>query len=157
MDLRHAFANYVIGAARLAGKELALAEDAFRRCIDRERIPGALNDLAWLLFLKGKHSEAEALAREATGIRPSMYHAWDTLGSALMAQRKFDEAEEAFEKALSLTQESVDTFLHMAQLQHAKGDNEHAREIVLMIADKTGRLSSEAKADYERLQHSLGM
>jgi hypothetical protein len=27
---------------------------------------------------------------------------------------------------------------------------------MLMIADKTGRLSSEAKADYDRLQHELG-
>ncbi len=156
LDIGHALANYVMGAARLAEDERALAEDAFRRSLERERLPQALNDLAWLLSQKGELAEAEGLAREAVEVQPGMFQAWDTLGEVLVKQGKMAEAEEALQKALSLSSD-VGTLLHMAQLQHAKGDVEHAREIVLMIADKTGRLSSEAKADYDRLQRSLGM
>jgi Tfp pilus assembly protein PilF len=155
-DASHALANYVVGAARLLDGEVDLAEEALRRSLKAERLPEALNDLAWLLNGKGVLDEAESLAREAAESNPSMPQAWDTLGVVLLKQDKLDEAEEALEKALSLTQESIDTFLHMAQLQAAKGDKKHAREIMLMIADKTGRLSSEAKADYDRLQHELG-
>ncbi|MBL7076470.1 MAG: tetratricopeptide repeat protein [Kiritimatiellae bacterium] len=155
LDIGHALANYVVGAARLAERDAVLAEDALKRSIERERLPQALNDLAWLLLQKQQYAEAEGLAREAVQLRPEMHQALDTLGEILLKQGKLTEAEEALQKALSLASD-VGTFLHMAQLQAAKGDKEHAREIVLMIADRTGRLSSEAKADYDRLRHDLG-
>jgi tetratricopeptide (TPR) repeat protein len=154
-DIGHSLANYVIGAARLADQEYALAEDAFRRSIERERLPQALNDLAWLLAQQQEYDEAEGLAREAVAARPKMHQAWDTLGEILLRQGKLEEAQEALQKALSMASD-VGILLHMAQLQAAKGDKEHALEIMAMIADKTGRLSSGAKADYDRLQRDLG-
>ncbi len=156
LDGDNALANFVIGASRMATGETVLAEEALRRSISGERIPEALNDLAWLLLKKGDYAEAETLAEEVTKLRPEMHQAWDTLGKVLLQQQRLPEAEEALQKALSLTQDSVDAFLHMAQLQAAKGDKEHAREILLMIAGRTDRLSSEAKQEYETLQRSLG-
>jgi len=155
LDAGDVLANYVIGAERLVDGEPALAEDAFRLSLRGGRLPQALNDLAWLLSQKGELAEAEALAREAVQLRPGMHQAWDTLGEVLLKQGKLEDSEEALQKALSLASD-VGAFLHMAQLQAAKGDKEHAREIVQMIADKTGRLSSDAKAEYDRLQRDLG-
>ena len=155
VDVGHALANYVMGAARLAEDDPVLAKEAFRRSTERARLPQALNDLAWLLSQDGNYAEAEGLAREAVQLRPKMHHAWDTLGEILLRQGKLEEAEEALQKALSLSSD-VGTLLHMAQLQAAKGNKKHAREILLMLADRTGRLSSQAKADYDRLQRDMG-
>ena len=155
LDGSHAIANYVIGAARLVDGEMGLAEEALRRSLARERLPQALNDLAWLLHGKKAYVEAESLAREATELRPTMHQAWDTLGDILMEMNRLPEAELALQKALSLTENSVGTFLHMAQLQAAKGDNDHAREIMLMIADRVSRLSSEDKREFDILQRTL--
>ncbi|MDP6809187.1 MAG: tetratricopeptide repeat protein [Kiritimatiellia bacterium] len=155
IDEAHALANYVVGMARMNGGEIELAEDAFRRSLESERQPEPLNDLAWLLSQKGDLAEAENLAREAVAARPKMHQAWDTLGEILLRQGKLEEAEEALQKALSMASD-VGILLHMAQLQAAKGDKAHAREIITMIADKTGRLSSDAKADFDRLQRDLG-
>jgi tetratricopeptide (TPR) repeat protein len=156
LDTTNALANYVVGAARMAGGEVDLAEEVFRRSLEIERLPEALNDLAWLLLQKNEYAEAEALAREAVQLKPAMHQAWDTLGEILMRQGKLAEAEVALEKVLALTPDSPGALLHMAQLQAAKGDKPHAREILHMIADRADRLSSEAKAEYDALLRSLG-
>ena len=155
-DSGDALGNYAIGAVRVASGELELAEDALRRSMVRQRLPRALNDLAWLLQAKKAYAEAETLAREATALRPTMHQAWDTLGEILMRQGKLTEAEVALEKVLSLTPDSLAALLHMAQLQAAKGDEPHAREILLMIASRADRLSSKAKAEYDALHRALG-
>ena len=93
IDGDHGLANYVIGAARLASGEYELAEEALRRCVARERLPQALNDLSWLLLQRKAYAEAESLAREATDLQPTMYQAWDTLGEILLRQGKLTEAE----------------------------------------------------------------
>jgi Tfp pilus assembly protein PilF len=155
MDGGDPLANYVIGVVRLAEREMDLAEDSLRRSIAGDRLPEALNDLAWLLLEKKAYAEAETLAREATERSPTLYQAWDTLGGILMKQGRLAEAENALQKALSLSQNSVSTFLHMAQLQAAKGDKQHAREILLMIADLADRLSSTDRVEYDSLKRNL--
>lgn len=155
LDRSHALANYVIGASRLSDGEIDLAEDALRQSLARKRLPQALNDLAWLLVRKQEYDEAEKLAREAVAVLPGMYQAWDTLGEIRLKQDRLAAAEAALQKALALGQDRMGVLLHMAQLQAAKGDTPQAREIMAMIADKTGRLSSTAKAEYDRLQRDL--
>jgi Flp pilus assembly protein TadD len=150
-DPGDALANYIMGVSLMLRDEDELAEAALRRSLERARSPEAANDLAWLLVRREKTAEAEALAREAVALRPGMYQAWDTLGKVLIARDDLEGAEQALEKALAMSEHSMSPFLHMAEVQLLKGDPRYARELLGIVEEKQGRLSSEQKVLFDRL------
>ena len=50
----------------------------------------ALNDLAWLLHLKGEYEEARTLIDEAIGMSEKEYSLWDTKGVILLRMEEYD-------------------------------------------------------------------
>jgi len=161
LDAEHAQANYVLGHVQLLNREYDLAEDSLRRSLRANRTPRALNDLAWLLVERaglaglGSLAEAEKLAREAVALNPGLSAASDTLGVILMRTGKFDEAEAAINKAMSLSQTSLGFFLHMAELQARKGNVTRARDIVDMLNEKVDELSAAEQEDLNAVSRLL--
>jgi len=148
VDADNAFGNYVLGSLKLEEGEDAMAEDLFRRSLRRQRAPFVLNDLAWVLQKQGAFAEAEKLAREAAQIDADAHQSWDTLGVILMGAGRLDEAEKALERSLTLYQDDLSVFLHMAELQSRRGNRKRALDIVQALSGKQGQLSPQ---DQKRL------
>lgn len=140
IDRDNAFANYIMGSLLLERGRLEAAEDHLRHSLASRPSPEALNDLAVLLQQIGEYEEAESMARAAYQMNERMYAAWDTLGVILMRRGKLEEAEKAFEQALSIMQDDMRVYLHMAQLQMALGNTGRARELVNMLESRRAEL-----------------
>jgi len=157
MNPNNALANYAMGYIQSRNNEKALAEDSFRRSIESERSPKALNDLSWLLQGRGEYIEAEKLVREALSINSRMPRIWDTLGvvltkSGAKGDKKLDEAEQAFRKALSLVDNDPSVLLHLAILQLKQGNTSDYSKTMGMVMNKADDLAAEDKKDLEELR-----
>ncbi|MEI6810184.1 MAG: tetratricopeptide repeat protein, partial [bacterium] len=158
----HALANYAMGSFQDQQGNTVLAEDLYRRSMEKERLPQALNDLAWLLQKRGEFQEAEKLIREVVGVNRKMPRVWDTLGIILtrsgnLSTNRFAEAEQAFETALSLAPNGPMISLHMADLQAKMGKIDRARELVSKVLPKRERLRPEEQKDLDSLVDRLGV
>jgi Tfp pilus assembly protein PilF len=155
IDPGHALANHVMGALHREEGRFALAEDSYRRALERSRTGGTLNDLAWLLYERGDHGEAEALVREALLKTPRAYSVWDTLGVILMETGRAEQAEQAFEKAISLFSEALPAYLHLLRLKVRQGNASEATEILEMLKTRQNRLSPEQQEELRALEREL--
>ncbi len=154
-DPGHALALYVRGSLQIAAGEHALAEDSLRRSLHRERLPMALNDLAWLLQARGAYDEAEALVNEALSISEKQPAAWDTKGVILLRTGRTAEAEAALGRALALTDNNPTVHLHMGEVQLALGKIEPLRRIVEMIEPHRERLPEREREIFNRLREAV--
>lgn len=155
IDRENAFANYVMGSLLLERGRIEAAEDHLRTSVAARRTPEALNDLAVLLQQMGDYDEAELHARAACQMNERMYAAWDTLGLILMRKGQLDEAREAFENALSMTQDDLRVHLHMAQLKQKLGERQRAREIVDMLEMRRSELPRREQQELSELAQQL--
>jgi len=155
LDPDNALANHINGTLQLKQGNLLLAEDSFRRALQSERAPMVLNDLAWLLQMKGEYAEGEALAREALEKTPDSAEAWDTLGVTLTKAGRIEEAREALDRALALSQANPEVMLHMAQLHAEAGDRSALAELVEMLEGMTGSLTPQSLHEFEELKEMV--
>jgi Tfp pilus assembly protein PilF len=134
------------------------SEALYRRILKKD--PGhsmALNNLAWLLALKGGHAD-EALvlitrAVEATGTDPNLL---DTRAVAFLAMNKAALAVKDLEEVIKQTPSPV-AYFHLAQAYLQSGQKEKA----LQAWRKVGRLSPQnlhllERATFDRLVGVLG-
>ena len=56
---------------------------------------------SWLIDSNGRHDEAEALLREATGVRPDSWDSWYELGQFLYGKHRYREAIPPLEQAVA--------------------------------------------------------
>lgn len=162
IDPDHALANYAMGSFQDQQGNNVLAEDLYRRSLMNERLPQALNDLAWLLQKRGEFEEAERLVREAIVVNAKMPLVWDTLGVILAksdnsSADRLAEAEKAFETALSLAPNGPLISLHMADLQARTGKMDRARELVSKVLPKRARLGAVEQKELDSLVDRLGV
>jgi tetratricopeptide (TPR) repeat protein len=78
-------------------KDLPKAERSFKKFIQYDSFNWAgYNDLAWILFAEGKYAEAEKYAQQ--GLSKTNDNPWlhNSIGVALLAQGKKDDAREHF-------------------------------------------------------------
>ncbi len=151
LDPGNALANFTRGSLQMLDGDYDMAEDSFRKSLEKQKTPHALNELAWLLAKRERYRESERLAREAIAQNDKMSSSWDTLGVVLMKTGRLDEAQKAFEKSLSINQSDPSVFLHMAEFHLMKGDNTQARELMVMLDGKRDELSSEDKKQLEKM------
>lgn len=149
VDSGHAFANQVLATLQLERKEYAQAESSLRKSLERGRTPVLLNDLAWVLCIRGQLDEAETLAREAVAKMERDYNFKDTLGVILLRRGKLAEAEAVLNQALTLAPDTALVQLHLAELNAAKGNTKKAAE---MAESLMGRLSTLSRDDQEKVR-----
>lgn len=89
--------------------------------------PLAHNNLAWLLA-KTPATLAEALrhAQQATELQPRVGSFWDTLGWIQHLMGDNEAAKGSLERAISLEQNQVDAYEHLAKVHAALGDDAEA-------------------------------
>ena len=155
-------ANYVMGSLALGKNKYDEAEMYLRKAAEAPQpVPLALNDLAEVLRREKKLAEAERYARMATEKAPSLYVAWETLGSILLgADRNLDEAEACIRKACQLSKDKngkeadIRMLVSLARVQIARGDKEHAKLTVRKVRARMAELSEFEKREFEEVVKS---
>jgi len=147
-------------ASREALGEESEAERLYRLAASGKDAPAAvLNNLAYLLLKIGASAEeAYDLAVRAVEEQPRNATFLDTLGVALLALGRHEEAEEVFERALRLTPSEPGLLIGLAEARLGQGEEASARA-TLDRADAalaaSGSLPPEVRERYERLRESL--
>jgi tetratricopeptide (TPR) repeat protein len=149
MEPRNALGNYILGTLQVSHEQYALAESSFRISLEAKRTPEVLNDLAWVLARRGAYDEALQLAREAIKVNDKNGAAWDTLGAVLLGQNNLEEAERAFQQALTLLPNRAGIMLNMALLYERKGLDKDALRLADDLMARPTELSRE---EYESLR-----
>jgi protein O-GlcNAc transferase len=143
VDSGNAVANHIMGVSLANTRDFGKAEVFLRRSVKANPLPAVQNDLAWVLSELGQHVEAEAWVRRALEQDSELVSAWDTLGVILMRTERFVEAEEALERALSLSGGSPSVLLHLAELQIKQNRTARAVELLDKLAEHRASLSLE--------------
>jgi len=157
IDSGNALANYAVGSMQMFKKEYILAEDSLRKSIERRASPEAMNDLAWLLYVRGDYDEAEKLARGSVKQNSKLSDSWDTLGCILVKKGMLDEAEKVFETSIALASDNLGAVLHMAQLQAQKGNKAKAMEFLGELVPNQKQMSAENREEFEKLKKALDL
>jgi tetratricopeptide (TPR) repeat protein len=158
-DRNNKLANYVMGSLRLKDGDYMMAETFLRMSVSAENpIAAAQNDLAEVLRRLQRFDEAETFARAAVKTAPDLYVAWETLGSALLDQKKnLEEAEACVQKAIKLSKEKsqiddLRMLITLARVQIAKGDLGRARGTIRTLRTRQNELSRYDQGELEKLQ-----
>ena len=151
-------ANYVMGSLALRKNNLDEAETYLRRAADAHKpVVLAMNDLAEVYRRKKWYDEAQRYARLAVKNEPTLYVAWETLGSILMdAGGDLAEAQSCIEKACELSKvngraEDIRMVIALARVQIARGDNKTGKATLRRVQSRLGELSEYERKEYEEL------
>lgn len=155
VDPRNALGNYILGSIQVANHDLAVAEASFRRSVKSRATPDALNDLAWLLSLRGEHKEALSLIRQAVALNDASPTLWDTLAVVLMRMDQHAEAKATFLKALALRPDDPQITIHLAELHEKMGQYEEGRKLLQPLLDNAATLPSALYRDAQDLMTRL--
>ncbi len=154
--------NYrLLAAIMLAGAyeqlgDLDEAEKHYRIALGESREEAVvLNNLAYLLVrTNGSSEEAVTLARQGVQLAEQQNAAaslrvnyLDTLGSALIYAERFDEAAQAYDRALQITPDNVGALLGLAESRLGEGNRQAAQDAVsrLLLLRDRGRISDEGQ------------
>jgi adenylate cyclase len=128
-------AHVALGQTYVVQYDYAHAAGEFREAIRLEPENGfAWDQLSWALGYEQPPQalEAEKAARESVRLLPSLPQAQYHLGRALLLQRRFQEAEAAFQRSSELGGNLAD--MGMAQLALAQGNYDQA--VARLMSDK---------------------
>lgn len=150
-------ANYVMGSLALGRGELDDAVLYLHKAADAAQpVPLALNDIAEALRRRHDYAEAERYARKAVKVAPSLYVAWETLGSILMDQgANLDEAESCIRKACDLSkaenghEADIRMLISLARVQLKRGDKQHAKVSINKVQRRVSELSDFERREFE--------
>ncbi len=153
-------ANYVMGSLALGRDDLDSAVVYLRKAADAPQpVPLALNDLAETFRRRKDYAEAERYARKAVKEAPSLYVAWETLGSVLMDQgTNLDEAESCIRKACDLSkakngrESDIRMVISLARVQLKRGDKQHARISLRKVQGRINELSEFERQEFEEVK-----
>jgi len=153
-------ANYVMGSLALGRGEIDDAVVYLHKAADASQpVPLALNDIAEALRRRRDYAEAERYARKAIKAAPSLYVAWETLGSILMDQGvNLDEAESCIRKACDLSkaknghEADIRMLISLARVQLKRGDKQHAKISIRKVQNRISELSDFERREFEEVK-----
>ncbi len=120
--------EYQVALASITRGDLPTAEERLKRIVARR--PGhalALNNLAWVLAVRGKPGAVEH-ARKAVELLPSRPALMDTLAMALAANQQVNEALAIQKQAVDLSPNDLGLRLNLAKIAVQAGDAVLARK-----------------------------
>lgn len=118
VDPGNPLGNYILGTLQVSRRDFALAEVSMRRSLQRQELPEALNDLAWLLQHRGATDEAYPLIQRALELSPRNANAWSTYGVILLNKDRIDDASEALHQAIQLQPDNPLIQLNLVELYY---------------------------------------
>ena len=162
----HAFANYLLGRARLDRGAYGQAEDLFKRSLEKKtNVPAAVGLAALLIeqaALKpkgeietGKLVQAEALLRAALKKEETNTFARQTLIKLLVTKGASDEAYQLIQPLLKARPDDFDLRLTYVRIRMQQGKLEEASQLVSDLLDKEYKLHPPAQARLRLLAKQL--
>ena len=151
----HAFANYLLGRARLERGLFGQAEDLFNRSIEiKANIPAAVG-LASIWLEQGKADKAEAILRAALKEDETSTFARLTLIKLLIAKEKGDEAYLLIQPLIKARPEDLNLRLMYIRIRMKQAKFEEAAQIVSDLLDKEYKLPPHIKSQLKELAKQL--
>lgn len=127
------------GADAYGQGRLAEADAAYS---DAERLaPGdfrAPYSRAVIALRRGRHEAARSHLSKVVGLQPGHFAAWHNLGAASQALSRWDEAADAFGRALALRPDATETAFNLAQVLAVAGNVGAAAAVYLRLASQPG-------------------
>jgi len=156
LDPENFTGNLMLGSFQYARGQYSLAESSYRAALQRRRDPAALNDLAYLLMIKGgQMGEALAMVEEALALQPENAIYLSTRGELYLREGRLDEAEQDLQRVLFAMPDTPMALLLSAQLYAARGQKDAALEIAEGLFDRQGELPSEQQFQLQDLLKQL--
>ena len=135
-----------IAGIHVEGAERASMEQAGP--ISGHESEDVIKELVTSLLAEGRFSEAEALARRATDLRPDNVAGWATLSRCLVEGEHFSEAEHAIRKGIDLKPDNAAGWAALATFliwrRHFSEAEEPARKAAELKPDNAGGWASLA-------------
>ena len=148
--------NLMLGSFQYARGQYALAESSYRTAIQARRDPAALNDLAYLLLVKGGPTdEARELIAEALALQPENPVFLSTRSDLLLREGKLAESVADLQKVLAAMPDNPQALLLTADVYAARGQSEAAKEMAESLAKREGELAPEQRARLQDLLRRL--
>lgn len=153
LDPGNFMGNLMLGSFQYGRGHYSLAESSYRTALQVRRDPAVLNDLAYLLMLKGGGSvqEARSLIEEALVLQPGNPIFLSTRGEINLRDGRHDEAERDLQQVLAAVPDNAQAILLSAQLYAARGQQEAALELAKTLADRQGELPAEQQVRLQEL------
>lgn len=129
LDPQLSEAHVALGQVQAVTFNYQAAAEEFRKAVKEDPNNASAWDLlSWALAYKQPPEpvEAERAAREAYRLEPTRFMAQYHLGRALMIQKRFDEAESAYQKSLEISPGGVSPYLGLGQLALLRGEPQRA-------------------------------
>jgi Tfp pilus assembly protein PilF len=153
LDPENFTGNLMLGSFQYARGQYLLAESSYRAAVKVRRDPAALNDLAYLLMVKGEagREEARNLVNEALAAQPTNPIFLSTRGELNLREGRYDEAEHDLQRVLAAMPDSSLALLLSAQLYAARGQKTAALELAETLSNRQGELPTEQQAQLQDL------
>lgn len=151
----HAFANYLLGRARLERGKIGQAEDLFQRSLSKQtNIPAAVG-LASVWIEQEKFDKAEVVLRTALKEDETNTFARITLINLLLKMEQGEEAYLLIQPLLKATPEDLDLRLTYVRIRMLQGKLEESAQIVSELLDKEYNLPSHIQSQLKILAKQL--
>ncbi|MDD4118135.1 MAG: tetratricopeptide repeat protein [Kiritimatiellae bacterium] len=148
--------NLMLGSFQYARAQYALAESSYRAALAVRRDPTVLNDLAYLLMVRGDApEEARTLIEEALVLQPDNPVLLSTRGELNLREGRLDQAEADLQRVMAAMPDHPQALLLTAQLYAARNQTDAAREMAQALADRQGELPAEQQAALKKLIEQL--
>lgn len=135
LNPEHAFANYLWGSVRLRRGELDLAEDLFKRSLEKERNAPAYAGLGAVLFERGEMEQAEKFLRRSLDMDGQRLFTLHTLARLLIATGRLDEASRALAPVMDSLPDDLDVRLTWINLLMRQRKLDQAAMLVSDLLD----------------------
>ena len=156
LDPENFTGNLMLGSFQYARGQHSLAESSYRAALESRRDPAALNDLAYLLMIKGgQMEEVRKLVEEALALQPENPVFLSTRGELNLREGRLDEAERDLQQVLAAMPDNAQALLLSAQLYAARGQKEPALEMAESLAVRQGELPAEQQTHLQDLLKQL--
>ena len=153
VDPDHPFGNYMSAYVHIDAGRMDLAEAALRRALEQDVIPGAHNELAWILFRRNELDEALPHALKSVELEPGAPTHHYTLGRIQWALDQREEGLASIEAAIEAGGiESVHILLGATDVYLNAGRTEEALSFMELLSDNRDQLSAEQRAELIALQ-----
>jgi len=135
LNPEHAFANYLWGSVRLRRGELDLAEDLFKRSLEKERNAPAYAGLGAVLFERGEMEQAEKFLRRSLDMDGQRLFTWHVLARLFIATGRLDEASRALKPVMDNLPDDLDVRLTWINLLMRQRKLDQAAMLVSDLLD----------------------
>jgi hypothetical protein len=151
----HAFANYLLGRARLKRGLFGQAEDLFEKSLaKKQNIPAAIG-LASVWIEQGKTDKAEVILRSSLKEDETSTFARLTLIKLLVAKGNGDEADLLLQPLMKAHPDDLDLRLMYVRIRMKQGKFEEAAQIVSDLLEKDYKLPTHIQGQLKDLAKQL--